>query len=387
MTDVETELITGQGPITEENKQLVNDSQHLNPTKSGAFHDSVGISSSCLNISDQWTEQRVKINVGGRKFQTWESTLRKYPDTLLGCNEKDKYFDPKSREFFFDRDPGFFRHILNFYRKGMLHFSSEQCDVPYEEELHFYKIAHKYIAPCCRDEFDSVVMSNSVLDVSRKGTAVFPLPPAMLTGRSFRAKLYVIMRFPEVSFIGKFVFYLVAAAIVVSVITTVVETVSCGGVKCGERYPNVFKIADTICVLIFLSEFCISLYAAEHRLKHLRSINTVIDALAILPFFVNITVEAVSDSDNAEVQALVILRVFRIFRVFKLMRISERLQNLAKSLRASAPDLMFLCFTIFLGVLIFSSIIFYMEQMYGSPNFPSIPAAMWFGAQTMTTLG
>ena len=386
MTDVETELITGQPPKCEGSTQNVYMDDDVDPGSINAF-DSPRIS--LINQGDTesetWTERRVRINVGGRKFQTWESTLRKYPDTLLGSNQKEKYFDYNSREYFFDRDPGFFRHILNFYRKGKLHFSAEQCELPYEEELDFYRIDAEYIAPCCRDEFEPLL--SRVDDDEHLESVVFPLPPKLLSGKTFRGKLHVIMRYPEVSFVGKFVFYLVASAIIVSVITTVVETVSCGEKKCAEQFPNVFKAADTICVIIFLVEFCLSLYASKDRLKHLRSLNTVVDAFAILPFFINITVEALSESSNAEVQALVILRVFRIFRVFKLMRISERLQNLAKSLRASAPDLLFLCFTIFLCVLIFSSIIFYMEQLEGNPEFTSIPAAMWFGAQTMTTLG
>lgn len=374
MTDVETELFTWKP----ENERRENEYTKRN-------FDPGSINEVESRTEEQWTERRIRINVGGRKFQTWESTLRRYPNTLLGCNEKDNYFDGNTREYFFDRDSGFFRHILNFYRNGRLHFSAEQCDLPYEEELSFYRIDPEYIAPCCRAEYESLVRGHD--DDDQRESILYPLPPPLFMGKSFRAKLHVIMRYPEVSFIGKFVFYLVASAIVVSVITTVAETVSCGARKCGEEFPNAFKIADTICVMIFLIEFCISLYAAESRLKHLRSLNTVVDALAILPYFTNIAVEALSNSNNAEVQALVILRVFRIFRVFKLMRISERLQNLAKSLRASAPDLLFLCFTIFLGVLTFSSIIFYMEQMDGNPQFTSIPAAMWFGAQTMTTLG
>ena len=381
MTDVETELLTGL-PASDNS---FND-EFLDPGSINAFDSQrTSLLNQCDLEHETWTERRVRINVGGRKFQTWESTLRRFPNTLLGCNEKDNYFDGVTREYFFDRDPGFFRHILNFYRKGRLHFSAEQCDLPYEEELSFYRIDSDYIAPCCRAEFETIVQNHE--DEDPDESTVYPLPPALLTSRTFRAKLHVIMRYPEVSCIGKFVFYLVAIAIVVSVVTTVAETVSCGGKKCGDQYPTVFKIADTICVMIFLVEFCISLYAAENRLKHLRSLNAVIDALAILPFFINIAVEALSDSNNAEVQALVVLRVFRIFRVFKLMRISERLQNLAKSLKACAPDLLFLCFTIFLAVLTFSSIIFYTEQMGGNPEFTSIPAAMWFGAQTMTTLG
>ena len=65
------------------------------------------------------------INVSGRRFETWQNTLEKYPDTLLGSNEKDFFFDEDLKEYFFDRDPEVFRHILNYYRFPVIpNFSS-----------------------------------------------------------------------------------------------------------------------------------------------------------------------------------------------------------------------------------------------------------------------
>jgi potassium voltage-gated channel Shal-related subfamily D protein len=61
-------------------------------------------------------DEKIVINVSGRRFETWQNTLEKYPDTLLGSNEKDFFFDEILKEYFFDRDPEVFRHILNYYR-------------------------------------------------------------------------------------------------------------------------------------------------------------------------------------------------------------------------------------------------------------------------------
>ena len=61
-------------------------------------------------------DEKIVINVSGRRFETWQNTLEKYPDTLLGSNEKDFFFDELLKEYFFDRDPEVFRHILNYYR-------------------------------------------------------------------------------------------------------------------------------------------------------------------------------------------------------------------------------------------------------------------------------
>jgi len=43
-------------------------------------------------------------------------TLEKYPDTLLGSDERDYFYDSIAEEYFFDRDPALFRYVLAYYR-------------------------------------------------------------------------------------------------------------------------------------------------------------------------------------------------------------------------------------------------------------------------------
>lgn len=43
-------------------------------------------------------EDRVCFNVSGKKYETWPQTLQKYPDTLLGSEEKDFFYDSSTNE-------------------------------------------------------------------------------------------------------------------------------------------------------------------------------------------------------------------------------------------------------------------------------------------------
>jgi len=43
-------------------------------------------------------------------------TLEKYPDTLLGSDERDYFYDSSAGEYFFERDPALFRYVLAYYR-------------------------------------------------------------------------------------------------------------------------------------------------------------------------------------------------------------------------------------------------------------------------------
>lgn len=93
------------------------------------------------------------VNVSGRRFETWRNTLEKYPDTLLGSNEREFFYDELTKEYFFDRDPDIFRHILNYYRTGKLHYPKHECLTSYDEELAFFGIMPDVIGDCCYEDY------------------------------------------------------------------------------------------------------------------------------------------------------------------------------------------------------------------------------------------
>lgn len=97
---------------------------------------------------------RVCLNVGGVKFETYISTLQNITDTRLAWLTEN--FEPETiqnKEFFFDRHPGVFVHVLNFYRTGKLHTPTDICGPLFEEELQFWGIDEKQMEPCCWETF------------------------------------------------------------------------------------------------------------------------------------------------------------------------------------------------------------------------------------------
>ncbi|XP_074596543.1 potassium voltage-gated channel protein Shaw-like [Brevipalpus obovatus] len=84
-------------------------------------------------------ENRVILNVGGIRFETYRTTLRKIPATRLSrLTESLANYDPVLNEYFFDRHPGVFAQILNYYRTGKLHYPTNVCGPLFEEELEFW---------------------------------------------------------------------------------------------------------------------------------------------------------------------------------------------------------------------------------------------------------
>ena len=99
------------------------------------------------------TKDRVIINVGGYRHETYLSTLRVVPDSRLAWiaenASKQADYDPENNEYFFDRHPGVFVNIINYYRTGKLHCPSDVCGPLFEEELAFWGIDELQMEPCC----------------------------------------------------------------------------------------------------------------------------------------------------------------------------------------------------------------------------------------------
>uniref|UniRef100_A0A4W5RMX3 Potassium voltage-gated channel, Shal-related subfamily, member 1 n=1 Tax=Hucho hucho TaxID=62062 RepID=A0A4W5RMX3_9TELE len=320
------------------------------------------------------------VNVSGLRFQTWKNTLDRYPDTLLGSSEKEFFYNEETQEYFFDRDPEMFRHILNFFRTGKLHYPRHECIQAFEEELAFYGIIPEIIGDCCMEEYRDRKKENQerlAEDTEAENAGDAPLPP----DATLRDKLWRAFENPHTSTMALVFYYVTGFFIAVSVIANVVETVPCrplkGSIKdlpCGEKFSVAFSCLDTACVLIFSCEYLMRLYAAPSRCDFARSVMSVIDVVAILPFYIGLVMP-----ENEEVSgAFVTLRVFRVFRIFKFSRHSQGLRILGCTLQACASELGFLLFSLTMAVIIFATVMFYAEKGTKGTTFSSIPASFWY---------
>ena len=95
-------------------------------------------------------EQSVILNVGGVRHETFPATLKRHPNTLLATlKPSDKYYRESRNEYFFDRHPGVFGAILNYYRTDELHCPLNVCGSLFEKELNFWGIHEENIMQCC----------------------------------------------------------------------------------------------------------------------------------------------------------------------------------------------------------------------------------------------
>lgn len=293
---------------------------------------------------DHVSDEKLSINVSGRRFETWRNTLEKFPETLLGSNEKEFFYDDDAKEYFFDRDPDIFRHILTFYRTGKLHFPRHECMVAYDEELSFFGIMPDLISDCCYEEYKDKKRENQERLVEER----LDTGESKLAVATFRQRMWNAFENPQTSSVALVFYYVTGFFIAVSVMCNIAETVPCDSVApqrkgdetkaitCGDLFEEQFFVVDTACVILFTIEYLARLYAAPVRCKFMRSIMSIIDVVAILPYYVGLFLQVrlfirlfsntfyIPLQDNKDLSgAFTTLRVFRVFRIFKFSRHSQ----------------------------------------------------------------
>jgi hypothetical protein len=80
------------------------------------------------------TSNLITFNIGGTKFTTTRSTITSYTDSMLSGLLNNSI---ESDEYFIDRDPTHFNHILNYLRDGSTSFKSNEL----VNEANFYGLS------------------------------------------------------------------------------------------------------------------------------------------------------------------------------------------------------------------------------------------------------
>ena len=106
----------------------------------------------------------------------------------------------------------------------------------------------------------------------------------------------------------------------------------------------------------------------------------VVDLLAFLPFYLPLVMPA-------DLRLLRALRLIRILRLVKLGRYSHALQTIARVVAHRKEELATAAFVVFIFLLLASAGFYYAEHDAQPEAVPSIPAALWWGVVTLSTVG
>jgi voltage-gated potassium channel len=173
--------------------------------------------------------------------------------------------------------------------------------------------------------------------------------------------------------------------ILISVVTVILETVD----EYDAAYGSLFHSVEIVSVTIFSIEYLLRLWIAPldpkyagrfGRLRYATSLLAIIDLIAILPTLVGLFIPT-------DLMLLRFIRTFRLFRLIKMSRYVKSLNMLDDAIVAKKEEL--LVSMAMIGILLlFSSSLMYLVEHEAQPDkFPSIPAALWWGVVTLTSVG
>lgn len=177
----------------------------------------------------------------------------------------------------------------------------------------------------------------------------------------------------------------ITAMIILNVVAVILSSVP----QLHDQFLVWFKIIEVISAVFFTAEWFLRVWSSvEHseyfgmptmkaRLKFVLSPLPLIDIIAIAPLYLSIF-----DVVNAE--SLVALRLLRLLQ---LVRFFSPLVVLWRVIRSEAPAMMGAIFIVLVLIVIAASGMYLVERDVQPEDFGSIPAAMWWAAVTLTTVG
>ncbi|VDO24906.1 unnamed protein product [Onchocerca flexuosa] len=348
------------------------------------------------------SEHRVILNVGGIRHETYAHVLKKIPATRLSrLTPNLANYDPLLNEYFFDRHPGVFSMILNYYRTGKLHYPTNVCGPLFEDELEFWGLDANQVEPCCwmtytqhRDTQETLAVIESLdLDAeppTQEETAKkFGWEDDYYSGnlskwQQLKPKIWALFDEPWSSQYAKIISYSSIFFIIANIASLILKThpsfqtssfpvtyntkVGRSGTHLAtisEQFNNAhpaFFFIDLICNIYFSAKLIIRIIFAPSLQRFIKSPVTIIDLLATGSFFLDLLVTSFSN-DRSSSNSIHFLSLLRVLRLFKLAQ--------------------------HYTTVIFAALEYYAERIGDNPEnqFTSIPDGLWWAIITICTIG
>lgn len=238
-----------------------------------------------------------------------------------------------------------------------------------------------------------------------------------------RIALYLIMEEPSSSLVAEGMSLMILATVITAIICFALETMP----ELGYVDTSIWYGVEVFCSICFsleyITRFWVCTVDGAKRSQFVVGTMNMLDLAAIVPFYVQVVFALLDLGEN---QVLSIFRIFRIFRILKLSRYSKGMQMMSEAVMSSMHILTMLFFVLLVGVIIFASLVFFLEKLscpqiadmsksnidlyhaecsdgfnggkspsfglccdqWESPAlFPSIPSGFWWSIVTMTTVG
>lgn len=172
---------------------------------------------------------------------------------------------------------------------------------------------------------------------------------------------------------------LIIAMVLINLAAMALETEA----SIAAAFTTQFFFLELFSVAFFTVEYALRIWSSNidpryhTRLRYITSLESTVDLLAILPFYIGLLL----DID------LRFFIAFRLFRLFKLFRYFSPLVVLANVLQAEARSFFAAILVMLVLVFIAATGVYFFEADAQPESLGSIPRAMWWSIVSLTTLG
>ncbi|MCE5252882.1 MAG: ion transporter [Actinomycetia bacterium] len=185
--------------------------------------------------------------------------------------------------------------------------------------------------------------------------------------------------------------FFIIALIILNVIAVILQTVK----WLNDNYGSAFYYFELASVVVFSVEYVLRLWSCTveekyarpivGRLRYVVSPMALVDLAAIAPFY-PLAFLGIRTADTAAIRAL---RLFRLMRLFKATRYSQSFYIMGRVLRAKKEQVLVAVLMVAILLVLLSSVMYFVERNidHEGGEFSSIPAALWWGISTLSTVG
>lgn len=203
---------------------------------------------------------------------------------------------------------------------------------------------------------------------------------------TFRRRLYLTLDPTEKGGVPERIFeVLLIIIIVLNILVIILDSIK----EISVKYNQFFNDFEIFSLIFFTVEYIARVYSivekpmykhpVRGRLRYIKTPLAIVDLLAFIPFYLAFL--------PIDLRYLRIFRLMALFRMFKMARYLHAL-SIFKRVLVQRKEQLVLSFLFILFILvIISFIMFYVENAAQPDKFTSIPATMWWGIATLTTVG
>jgi hypothetical protein len=204
--------------------------------------------------------------------------------------------------------------------------------------------------------------------------------------RTFRQKIHaLVFPSPYGGTLNSIFENIIVFWVVISVLAVIFESVE----SIHYLLNTEFIIIDSVAVGLFSIEYFLKLYSCVEepklndwmtgRIKHSLKFGSIVDLLAILPFFLELFLHHLFD--------LRFLRIFRLMRLLKLSKQNNSTDVLKRVFTRETPVLTASLFIMMLMVVLAASLAYLFEHDLQPDKYENIPSAIYWATITLSSVG